>query len=96
MSSENGMPATCVHDVVRRPVQSVPRRNERSSIGDTVHMAAYEVYSHVYAPQQALIEGNCRGGFGIGELVAYLYARSFPKSEWKQRVKEAFDGNENL
>ncbi|AMV34557.1 hypothetical protein VN12_20705 [Pirellula sp. SH-Sr6A] len=59
-------------------------------------MAAYEVYSHVFQPQQALIEGNCRGGFGIGELIAFLYARSFPKSEWKQRVEEALDGNKNL
>lgn len=82
--------------IIHRPIQKMPMRNERSSIGDSVHMAAYEVYSHVYAPQKALIEGNCRGGFGIGELIAYLYARSFPKTEWKQKVKEAFDGNVNL
>jgi hypothetical protein len=84
------------NNIIHRPVQQVSRSNERSKIGNAVHMAAYEVYSHVYAPQQALIEGNCRGGFGMGELIAYLYARSFPKSEWKQRVKEAFNGNINL
>lgn len=82
--------------VACRPVQPVPDRNKRSSVGDAVHMAAYEVYSHVYGPQDALIEGGCRGGFGVGELVAFLYARSFPKSEWKQRVHEAFSGNVNL
>jgi hypothetical protein len=84
------------NNIIHRPVQQISRRNERSKIGNAVHMAAYEVYSHVYAPQQSLIEGDCRGGFGMGELIAYLYARSFPKSEWKQRVKEAFAGNVNL
>src|SRR5581483_9599274 len=32
---------------------------------------------------------NCRGGFGVGELVAFLYAHSFPKDEWDKRVREA-------
>lgn len=40
--------------------------------------------------------GWCRGGFGISELVAFLYARSFPKEEWHKRVQEAFTGMENL
>jgi hypothetical protein len=60
-------------------------------------MAAYEVYSHVYAPQQAMIEGGCRGGFSLGELTAFLYARSFPKAEWRRRVDECFNGGlENI
>ncbi|AMV31746.1 hypothetical protein VN12_06465 [Pirellula sp. SH-Sr6A] len=79
-----------------KPVQSVPRRNERSRIAESVHMAAYEVYSHVFQPQQALVEGECRGGFGVGELIAYLYARGFPKPEWKMRVHEALNGHTNL
>lgn len=58
----------------------------------SVTLAAYEVYSHVYGPQPALIEGGCRGGFGVGELIAFLYARSFPRSEWRQRVDEAITG----
>ena len=57
-----------------------------------VYMAAYEVYSAVYAPQPALIEGWCRGGFGKGELVAFLYARAFPRNEWDKRVNEALKG----
>ena len=57
-----------------------------------VTMLAYEVYSHVYGPQEALVTNGCRGGFGIGELVAFLYARNFPKTEWRQRVGEAFKG----
>lgn len=35
---------------------------------------------------------TCRGGFGHGELIAYLFARSFPKDEWRQRVDMAFAG----
>jgi hypothetical protein len=58
----------------------------------TVTMRAYEVYSHVYGPQEALITGWCRGGFGIGELIAFLYARSFPQNEWEERVEEAMNG----
>lgn len=58
----------------------------------TVTLRAYEVYAHVFGPQEALITGDCRGGFGVGELIAFLYARSFPKSEWKERVDEALIG----
>jgi len=57
-----------------------------------VTMLAYEVYSHVFDPQEALITGDCRGGFGVGELIAFLYARSFPRSEWHARVDEALCG----
>jgi hypothetical protein len=61
-----------------------------------VTRAAYEVYCHVCAPQEAMVTGGCRGGFSTGELIAFLYARSFPKSEWRSRVDEAFRGAENL
>jgi hypothetical protein len=57
-----------------------------------VYMAAYEVYCHVYGSQQAMVEGGCRGGFSLGEIAAFLYARSFPKAEWSRRVDEAFNG----
>jgi hypothetical protein len=53
---------------------------------------AYEVYCHVFGAQPALITEGCRGGFGIGELVAFLYARSFPRTEWRARVDEALSG----
>lgn len=57
-----------------------------------VTLRAYEVYTHVYGSQEALITNDCRGGFGIGELVAFLYAHSFPKAEWRARVDEALTG----
>lgn len=59
---------------------------------ECVYMAAYEVYCRVYGPQPALIEGGCRGGFGTGELIAFLYARSFPSNEWSRRIDEALTG----
>jgi hypothetical protein len=57
---------------------------------------AYEVYSYVIGEQPEIITGNCRGGFGVSELIAFLYAGSFPKDEWKIRVKEAFEGMKNI
>lgn len=80
------------------PIQTHAVRHESAKIPESVYMAAYEVYSHIWAPQEALIdfEKGCRGGFGTGELVAFLYARSFPKNEWRKRMDEAFNGMKGL
>lgn len=67
-----------------------------AKVNEAVYMAAYEVYCEVYGPQKAMIEGGCRGGFSSGELVGFLYARAFAKSEWSNRVDEAFEGMEQL
>lgn len=69
---------------------------EGGRIAKSVYMAAYEVYSHVHAPQPAMIEGGCRGGFSSGEIIAFLYARAFPKKEWGERAEEAFRGMRGL
>jgi len=75
------------------PIQQSPEfRREQLTVPEPVYMAAYEVYCHVYSPQKALIEGWCRGGLGIGELVSFLYARKFPKEEWRDKVNEATKG----
>jgi len=79
-------------DVESHPVQLPRRRPEKAACPKVVTMAAYEVYCHVYAPQEAMVTGECRGGFGAGELIAFLYARSFPKDQWRQRVTEAMRG----
>ena len=76
------------------PVQTVNHRGGRLS--SKVTLAAYEVYCKVFAPQEAMITGECRGGFGTGELIAFLYARSFPREEWRQRFDEAMHGMERL
>lgn len=75
------------------PVQIKSRPNgQGGQAPQAVTLRAYEVYSHVYGEQKALIEGGCRGGFGSGELIAFLYAHSFPKAEWRARVDEALRG----
>ena len=59
-------------------------------------MAAYDVYCHLYGPQERMVTGDCCGGFSTGELVAFLYARSFPKSEWRSRFDQALAGMEHV
>jgi hypothetical protein len=73
------------------PIQGTAHSHpsHRAKIGGPVYMAAYEVYRQICGEQKALIEGDCRGGFGLTELVGYLYARGFPRSEWRQRFDEA-------
>lgn len=72
------------------PIQTKQVRG--ACLSASVTMAAYEVYSHLYGAQEALVTGGCRGGFSSGEVIAFLYARSFPKSELRSRVDEAFAG----
>lgn len=80
------------------PTHPVQTHGQRSGgqCPQVVTLAAYEVYRHVFGEQKALVENGCRGGFGVGELVAFLYARSFPKDQWRSRVDEALAGMKNL
>ncbi len=73
--------------IVLHPVQAPNWTKLR--ISSLVTLRAYEVYSHLYGEHRALVTGNCRGGFGAGELMALLYARSFPKEQWGDRLDEA-------
>lgn len=88
------MSETKADNVPTHPVQVRPyhRVGASGTAPQTVTMRAYEVYSHVYGPQEAMVTGGCRGGFGVGELIAFLYARSFPKDEWRARVDQALRG----
>lgn len=61
-------------------------------VPEEVSRRAYEVYAHIWGEQQALVTGNCRGGFGLTELVTFLYARGFPRDEWRLRVEQASRG----
>lgn len=78
-------------DVATHPVQT-PCCHRGGTAPEVVTLRAYEVYSHVYGPQKALITDGCRGGFSTGELIAFLYAYSFPRAEWRARVDEALTG----
>ena len=65
-------------------------------IPKAVALLAYEVYCHINSPQEAMVTGGCRGGFGTSEIIGFLYAHSFPKDEWKRRAIEAWEGMEKL
>jgi len=77
------------------PIQT---QRVRPEIPAAVALRAYEVYRHVFGEQQAMIDParGYRGGFGVGEIIAFLYARSFPKEEWRARVDEALEHREGL
>lgn len=83
-------------EIEKHPVQVPSKYATIRNVPKIVSMRAYEVYCYVYSPQEALVTGSCRGGFSAGELIAFLYAHSFPKEEWNRRVDEAFKGMENL
>ncbi len=81
------------------PVQTGPlviNQGKQSRVSTKVSMAAYEVYCALYGAQESMVTGGCRGGFGPSELIAFLYAKGFPRNEWKNRFDEAMDGMENL
>lgn len=69
-----------------RPVRQSP---------EAVVLRAYEVYCAIHGAQPAMVDvpHGCRGGFSVGELLAFLYARSFPKDQWAARVDEALEKN---
>ena len=81
-------------EIAVHPVQTADHKGGRAP--QVVTMRAYEVYCQVHSPQEALVTGGCRGGFGTGELIAFLYARSFPREQWRARVSEALRGAVNL
>lgn len=80
----------------RFPVQTRQPIHDGAKVNEAVYMAAYEVYCALYGPQPALIEDGCRGGFSAGEIIAFLYARSFHGKEWRARVEEAFEDMHQL
>lgn len=82
--------------VPTHPVQTRVAIHRSARCPQVVTLRAYDVYCHLFREQAALITGECRGGFGAGELIAFLYARSFPQSEWRERVDEALKGMSQL
>lgn len=46
-----------------------------------MHMRAYDAYCKKWSPQPALIEGWCRGGFGVSELDQFIPG-------WREELKE--------
>lgn len=74
------------------PIQKSTLGYKPAHVARPVYLRAYEVYCELYGPQDAIVTGTCRSGFGLDELTAFLYAHSFPKAEWRDRVDEAYIG----
>lgn len=68
------------------------RRGEPGQVRESVYMRAYDVYCALWGPQEAMVRDGCRGGFGAGEVIAMLYAHTFPREEWRLRFEEALQG----
>lgn len=77
---------------VFHPMQ-YPWTNRPQYVPESVALAAYEVYVTVWGEQAAIIDvaTGCRGGFSVNEIIAYLYARPFPRDQWRQRFEEAIE-----
>ena len=77
------------------PVQvradNILRAKGSPRIPECVHMKAYEVYCRKWSPQPVLTRDEARGGFGLMELIGFLYAASFPEEEQPKRVDEAWN-----
>lgn len=58
-----------------------PVQGYSAGIPWSLHLEAYDAYCERYSPQPALIEGWCRGGFGIGELDMFIPG-------WRDRASE--------
>jgi hypothetical protein len=85
-----------VTDIPVHPVQTHYQYKQGGVIPAVVALRAYEVYKHVHGPQPAMITDGCRGGFGVGEIIGFLYAYPFPKDQWRDRVEEAWNGMKGL
>lgn len=84
-------------EIETHPVQVVARSSLLPArCPKVVTMKAYEVYCALYGEQKELVTDGCRGGFGTNELIAFLYAASFPRDEWRARVDEALTGMQGV
>jgi len=82
-------------EIELHPVQVHTHPHYRAQVSSLVTRRAYEVYCELYGEQPAMMDlkgRDCRGGFGVIELFGFLYARSFPKDQWRARFEEACKG----
>lgn len=73
--------ATATIQPVAAPEKRAPVQGYTPGIPWSLHLEAYDAYRKRYGSQQALIEGGCRGGFGIGELDMFIPG-------WRDKVSE--------
>jgi cell division septum initiation protein DivIVA len=58
-----------------------PVQGYAAGIPWAMHLRAYDAYCKLYGKQQALIEGSCRGGFGVEELDSFIPG-------WREELSE--------
>lgn len=73
--------ATAIIQPVAAPEKIAPVQGYTPGIPWSLHLEAYDAYRKRYGSQQALIEGGCRGGFGVGELDMFIPG-------WRDKVSE--------
>jgi hypothetical protein len=74
-------PAVDAQPAAAVPERMAPVQGYKAGIPWSLHLEAYDAYSKKWAPQQALIEGGCRGGFGTGELDEFIPG-------WREKAAE--------
>lgn len=96
-------------EIVRlQPRKIAPVQGYYPGIPWDMHLRAYAAYCKKWSPQKALIEGNCRGGFGTDELDEFipgwldelsertrLTAINTAKGELIAKLTEYFDSDYN-
>jgi hypothetical protein len=58
-----------------------PVQGYSAGIPWSMHLRAYDAYCKEHGKQQALIEGHCRGGFGVNELDVFIPG-------WREELSE--------
>lgn len=73
-SNKNIVPTSrpCPHCGLPPDEKKAPVQGFQPGIPWSMHLRAYDVYCNRYSPQKALIEGGCRGGFGVYELDMFI------------------------
>jgi len=59
-------------DEIQRLSKTAPIQGDSRRLPWLMHLRAYHAYCRIHGSQQALITGNCRGGFYIEELNEFI------------------------
>lgn len=59
-------------ETLKAKQRMAPVQGYSAGIPWDMHLRAYDAYCRHYSKQQALIEGGCRGGFGVTELDRFI------------------------
>jgi hypothetical protein len=72
ISAEAALAAKDAEIARLQPRKIAPVQGYYPGIPWDMHLRAYAAYCKKWSPQKALVEGNCRGGFGTGELDEFI------------------------